>query len=67
MLLRTIVAHEVLDLLAAEAPEDPEKVQVALEIKTSESSSFQARIEDFKVAHFWLLAVMGISADFGEV
>lgn len=29
-LLRTMVAHEVLDLLAAEAPEDPEKVQVAL-------------------------------------
>ncbi len=30
-LLRTMVAHEFLDLLAAEAPEDPEKVQVALE------------------------------------
>ena len=27
---RTIVAHEVLDLLAAAAPDDPEKVQDAL-------------------------------------
>ena len=50
---RTMVAHEALDLLAAEAPDDPEKVQDAL--RNHQVSSLFLYREDVDIGEIFLV------------